>query len=317
MIEKRTLGKSGIEASRLCFGTLTMGPLQKHLPIEEGASLMLHGFEKGINFFDTAELYETYPYIYKAMEVIKRKDMVISTKSYAYDIETAKRAVDDCLNALKTDYIDIFMMHEQESVHTIRGHYEALEYYLRLKEEGIIKAVGLSTHKVEGVLGALKYPEIEIIHPIFNKAGIGILDGSVKDMEDAIRAFKNAGGGIFAMKPLGGGHLSKGPKEALDFMKSHPLIDSIAIGMQSFDEIDFNVQFFSDQSISKDLEKRVIDREKTLHIESWCTGCGQCIERCQMDALKLVDKKASVTVDKCVLCGYCSTVCPEFAIKVV
>lgn len=317
MIKKNILGSTGLKVSEICFGTLTMGPLQKHLPIEEGASLMIHAYNSGINFFDTAELYETYPYMKRAFETIDRKNAIVSTKSYAYDLETAKKAIDGALNALKTDYIDVFMMHEQESEHTIRGHYKALEYYLKLKEEGVIKAVGLSTHKVAGVHGALKYPEIEIIHPIFNKKGIGVLDGSIDDMVAALRVFKDGGGGVFAMKPLGGGHLTKTPNEALTFVRNHPLVDSVAIGMQSIDEIDYNVRFFSGRVIEPNLEKRVISREKKLHVESWCLGCGNCVTRCQMGALSLLDEKVKVDHDKCVLCGYCSTVCPEFALKVV
>ena len=55
------------------------------------------------------------------------------------------------------------------------------------------------------VRAAVRFPMIEVIHPLINRAGIGIQDGSREAMEAAIRAARDHGIGIFAMKPLGGG----------------------------------------------------------------------------------------------------------------
>jgi len=63
------------------------------------------------------------------------------------------------------------MLHEQESRLTLKGHREALEYYISMKEKGIIKAVGVSTHNVEVVEACCEMPEVDVIHPIVNKAG--------------------------------------------------------------------------------------------------------------------------------------------------
>jgi len=64
------------------------------------------------------------------------------------------------------------MLHEQESRLTLKGHREALEYYISMKEKGIIKAVGVSTHNVEVVEACCEMPEVDVIHPIVNKAGM-------------------------------------------------------------------------------------------------------------------------------------------------
>ena len=58
-----SLGKTGIKVSRLCFGSLTLGPLQKNLSIKDGAAVIRRAAEMGVNFIDTADLYGTYPYI--------------------------------------------------------------------------------------------------------------------------------------------------------------------------------------------------------------------------------------------------------------
>ena len=62
-MEKVILGKTGIKVSPLCFGVLPMGPLQKNLPIPVGKKLIRQSLEHPINFFDTAESYQTYPYL--------------------------------------------------------------------------------------------------------------------------------------------------------------------------------------------------------------------------------------------------------------
>ncbi|MBC7765840.1 MAG: aldo/keto reductase, partial [Hyphomonadaceae bacterium] len=125
-MKKKLLGKTGIEVSQLCFGGLTVGPLQANLPLEQGAAVMAHAFSNGINFVDTAELYQTYPYIRRAMAMSGQYDIVIASKTYAYEREQAKKSVEHARHALNRDVVDIFLLHEQESEHTVRGHYAAL-----------------------------------------------------------------------------------------------------------------------------------------------------------------------------------------------
>ena len=53
------LGNTGINVSRLCFGTLTMGPLQCNMSVTKGVELIERAFSNGVNFLDTAEIYGT------------------------------------------------------------------------------------------------------------------------------------------------------------------------------------------------------------------------------------------------------------------
>lgn len=311
-----TLGNTGINVSKICFGSLTMGPLQRNLSAFEGASLIEYAFEQGINFIDTAELYETYAHIGEALKRIPRERIVIASKSYAYSEETAKASLEKALRELNTDYLDVFMLHEQMSEHTIRGHYEAIEYFLKMRQEGKIKALGISTHYVAGVKAAIKYPEIEIVHPITNMNGLGIQDGSREDMEIALRQFKAKGGGILGMKPLGGGNLLNNVDACFDYILAQDYIDAIAFGMQSFAEIDYNIKRVNQLPISESLREAVATGEKRLKIADWCIGCGACVKKCDHKALRLENGMAVVDEERCVLCGYCSSVCPEFCIKV-
>lgn len=315
-MEKRTLGTTGIEVSRLCFGSLTMTPFQANLSIEEGAELISYAYEKGINFIDTAEIYENYEYIGQALKKIPRKDYVIASKTYAYTKELARESLEKALTELDLDYIDIFLLHEQESEHTIRGHYPAIEYLLEQKKAGKIRALGISTHKIAGALGMLKYPELDIIHPIVNKNGIGILDGSLQEMLDALQKLHTMGKGIYGMKPLGGGHLITQTEEALKFVLDKAYLDSIAIGMQSRDEIRANVQMLENGYIEKKTSERLSKKDRKLIVHDYCIACGKCVDRCQQGGIQIVDNMATPN-ENCILCGYCATVCPEFCIKVI
>lgn len=216
------LGNTDISVSILCFGSLTLSPLQANLPVDEGADLILSAMDMGVNFLDTAEFYENYSYI---REAIKRsnKELIISTKSYAYTYDGMKRCVEKARNDIGKDVIDIFMLHEQETRLTLKGHWEAVEYLLDAKAKGIIRAIGVSTHTVEVVEAAAHLDEFDIIHPIINVKGIGIQDGSLQQMEDAIEKAYKRGKGIYAMKGLGGGNLIGIKEKAFSYILSYPV----------------------------------------------------------------------------------------------
>ena len=306
------LGSTGIVVSKLCFGTLTISPLQRNFDVETGAALIKSAYGMGVTFFDTAELYGTYAHLKRA--AADCPDAVISTKSYAYDEKTAAKSLDKARRELGREMIDIFMLHEQESAHTLRGHSAAIEYFLRKKEEGVIRAFGVSTHFAGCVHAAARHGGIDVIHPIFNKRGIGVVDGSADDMEKAVVAAHQAGIGIFAMKPLGGGHLCGAAKEALAYAADSPYVHAVAVGMQSEEEIAANCAFFSgdrDSAVSCDKKKR------ELMIHDWCTACGCCVDVCQNGALRLKAGRIEIDQERCVFCGYCGAACPDFAIKVI
>lgn len=316
LMKYNKLGNNDIYVSQLCFGSLTISPLQANLSLEKGADLIVLAMEMGINFLDTAEFYENYSYIREAIKK-SQKELIVSTKSYAYTYDGMKRSVEKARKEMNRDVVDIFMMHEQETILTLKGHREALEYLLEAKAKGIIKAVGVSTHTVEVVNAAANMKEIDVIHPLINYKGIGIKDGNRQDMEKAIeKAFKN-GKGIYAMKSLGGGNLIGDKQKAFEYILSIPYIHSVAVGMKSEDEVLANTLLFDGKKIPKDITDRLDNQKRKLLIEDWCIGCGQCAKNCRYGALSIVNQKAEVDPHNCVLCGYCSGYCPEFCIKIV
>lgn len=308
------LGATGIEVTRLCFGALTIGPLQANLEVVEGAGVIAYALEKGINFIDTAESYATYPYIREALRMTGIKP-VIATKSYAYTRQGMKDSLERALDEMGLENIDIFLLHEQENELTLQGHREALQYLLEAREVGLVKAVGISTHAIAGVMAGADHPGIQIIHPLINRAGIGILDGSAESMAAAICYAACRGKGIYAMKTLGGGHLIRQARQAMSYVLNIPGVSSMAVGMKNKAEVDLNLLWLEGLT-DPELERRVGKEPRRLLIEPWCSGCGSCVEACRYGALTVSDK-AYVDMDKCVLCGYCAAHCRDFCLKVV
>lgn len=320
-MEYRELGGTGLVVSRLCFGVLTVGPLQANLPLPEASSIIRRALALGVNFFDTAQLYKTYPHIRQALKGFSGV-VHIASKSYAYTYEGMRQSVEEARQALGMDRVSVFMLHEQESALTLRGHRPALEYLLEAKARGLIGAVGVSTHAVAAVRAAALMPEIDLIHPLINRAGIGILDGAADEMLAAIKEAKGAGKGIYTMKPLGGGHLMQGAAAAFDFLLRQPEIDAVAVGMKSVAEVELNARYFSgsryeDEADLAALQAQVAAQPRVLHVEEWCEGCGRCGEACPQGAIKVSGGRAASDPARCVLCGYCGAACPQFAIKII
>ncbi len=312
-MEYVTLGNTGLVVSRLCFGTLTLGPLQNNLAPSEGGELLQKAFAAGVNFLDTAQLYKTYPHI---RDGLRRSgaDAVISSKTYAYTADQAEEAVEEARSALDRDVIDIFLLHEQESEHTLRGHAPALERLYTEKALGRIRAVGLSTHAVAGVRAAIA-ARLDIVHPILNLAGLGILDGGRQDMEVAVRAADNAGLGVYLMKALGGGNLYARAEEALAYALSSG--HSVAIGMKRELELMANLHFLREGVFPESDWQELRGQRRRLMIEDHCEGCGRCLTACKAGALTLENGQAVCDARRCLLCGYCSTACAQFCIKMV
>lgn len=304
-----------LTVSRLGFGTLSLSPLQSSLAADQGAELLCYAWHKGINFWDTAQIYENYPVLRAAIKRLPAQP-VIASKTYAYTAEAAEAAVNEARRELGIDVLDMMMLHEQTAL-TLPGHQEALDWLANAREKGIIRAVGVSTHSVACVLAAAEFPEIDVIHPLYNLQGVGIHDGSPAHMAAAIAAAKARGKGIYAMKVLGGGTLYRRAQEAIGHALSQPWLDSAVIGMSTTAEIDYNVALFEGHAPDADAIRQVGGRSRRLYRADWCEGCGKCVQACGQGALFLKDGKVWVKPELCVLCGYCSRQCELMCLKII
>ncbi|MHC9544956.1 MAG: aldo/keto reductase [Vulcanimicrobiota bacterium] len=314
-MEYRTLGKTGIVVSLLSLGTLTMGPCQANLPVSEGASLIKDALSLGCNLIDTAELYDTYPYIKKALEGADA-GVMIASRSYAVTEEEMESSFRKASEEMGRLTVDIFMLHQTEGPHTLKGHRAALLHLCSLKRKGLIKAVGISTHHIAAVKAASLMDEIDVIFAILNRSGLGIQDGSRDEMVDALARSFDLGKGIMVMKPLGGGHLITDVEDSLQFLLQLPFISTITVGVQNTAELVMNHHILHGLKVPAEIRERISAKKRRLHIED-CQRCGKCIDACPSKALRMGDDGCTVDEDRCLLCGYCAVQCPEFCIKVL
>lgn len=308
------LGFRGPNVSEVCFGSLAISPLQGRVTEAEGQKVLEYACERGVNWVDTAEIYANYAQLRPVLA--RHPEVRAVSKSYAVTAEQMRLSLEKARQGLDRDVLDFFLLHEQESAFSLKGHQEAWEELLRAKEAGRVRWVGISTHAVAGVRAGALHPGLDVIHPLINREGVGIIDGTLEDMLAALQFAAELGLGLYAMKVFGGGHLGRFPREALAFVQGIPGVQAMALGMSSQAEVDFNLRFLAGESISPELAAAVQYQERKLVIADWCQGCGKCLEACPQDALHL-EGTAKVDPASCVLCGYCGRVCPHFCLKIV
>jgi len=230
--------------------------------VEEGAKLIRAAIEKGINSVDTAEIYRTYPYIRKALEGYNN-EVIIATKSSAKTYKKMEQSIKDALKSLNRTYIDIFLLHAAKVTPSVfeesAGAFQCLQDY---KAKGVIRAIGISTHVMEVVRRAAEIKEIDIIFPIINKLGMGIIGGSVDDMVKAISEAHKAGKGLYFMKALAGGHLIGQLEESFNFVRNIKGISSIAVGMVNQEELELNLKIFNDEKIPQEIFSKKLNLPK-------------------------------------------------------
>lgn len=311
------LGRTGVGIHPLVFGTLPLGPLQARLPVDEGGRLIRHALERGVNLLDTAELYETYPYIREGLRGFGG-NVRIATKTHAADAAGARAHVERALRELAIERLDIVHLHGARLAAPLADRAAVLEELLRMKEEGKIALVGLSSHYISAIRSGASSPHIDVLHPLLNRAGMGILDGSAEEMALAIAEADRAGKGVYAMKALAGGNLIAEARRSFRFVLATPGVHGVAVGMLSAAEIDANLDLFAGREGGEGLWRELESRRRRLKImERFCKGCGACLPACASGALSLEEGRAAVREEECILCGYCAAACPEFIIRVV
>ena len=194
-MEYRKLGDSDLEVSHICLGTMTWGQQNSE---EEGHEQMDYALERGINFFDTAEMYSIPPRAETQGSTEKiigswfkkssnREKIILASKvagrgrmnwirgaETKLDRENIEKAVEDSLIRLQTDYIDLYQLHWPDRPINLFGgglgykHIEAetvaisetLEILNDLVKSGKIRYIGLSNETPWGLSEFLKSSEL-------------------------------------------------------------------------------------------------------------------------------------------------------------
>jgi aryl-alcohol dehydrogenase-like predicted oxidoreductase len=230
------LGKSGIKTSRLAMGTGTVGyghtSHQSALGVKSLSDLLLNGYDHGLRFFDTADAYGSHPHVAEALQHVPRDKVTVMTKTWARDPKTARDDLDRFRRELKTDYIDICLMHCLTEADWTTRYRGVMDVFSEAKEKGIIRTHGCSCHSIEALREAAKSPWVEVDLVRMNPIG-SHMDAEPETVASVIREMRAAGKGIIGMKILGQGDLGHRQDEALKFALSLGLLDAFTIGAES------------------------------------------------------------------------------------
>ena len=231
-----TLGKTGIQTSRLAMGTGTVGSghhsHQTALGIDGLSRLLLNGYDQGLRFFDSADSYGSHPHVAEALRHVPRDKVTVLTKTWARDAASARADLDRFRRELGTDQLDICLMHcltEPDWTERYKGVMEVLS---EAKEKGIIRAHGCSCHSIEALRTATKSSWVEVHLVRINPVG-SFMDSDPDTVVSVIKEMRAAGKGIIGMKILGQGDLRNRQDEALNFALSLNLLDAFTIGAES------------------------------------------------------------------------------------
>ena len=264
-MEYRILGKTGLKVSRLGFGGI---PIQK-IDASSTGKLMHALKEAGVNYIDTARSYTvSESYLGQALEGI-RQHFILATKSMSRDKESILKDIDISLANLRTDYIDLYQLHnpspaELEKIVAPGG---ALEGLMEAKAAGKIGHIGLTAHSLEVFEKALEMDWVETFMFPYN-----IVESQGADL---IKKCAEKNIGFICMKPLAGGAIEDATL-ALRYIASNNDVTVVIPGMAEEKEIAQNIAAVNDTAALSDTETAAIESIRSTLGTQFCRRCNYC-----------------------------------------
>ncbi|MEM8967327.1 MAG: aldo/keto reductase [Bacteroidota bacterium] len=174
----RTLGKTGLEVSAISLGTWQVGGKWGSGFDDKNAERILNeAVDAGINFIDTADVYENRKSERAVGELIRsrQEQIYIATKcgrfinphiNEGYQPKVLREYVEQSLSNTKLDRLDLIQLHCPPT--EVYYRQEIFEEFEKLRDEGKIANLGVSVEKVEEALKAIEYPNVNTVQIIFN-----------------------------------------------------------------------------------------------------------------------------------------------------
>ena len=317
-MEYVTLGKTGLKISRLGFGGI---PIQK-VDAATTRKLIIAMVEKGINYIDTARGYTVSEcFLGEALEGYRDK-FILATKSMARDKAGMATDIETSLKNLRTDYIDIYQVHNPsvEQLEQVLAPGGALEALLEAKEAGKIGHIGLTGHTIELFEKAVNLPWVETFMFPYN-----IVE---RQGEEFMRQCTKNNIGFIVMKPLAGGAIEDA-NLALRFICANPDVSVVIPGMYDIKEIDMNLEAASDTSPLSENELKKMEEIRQQLGSNFCRRCNYCqpctaginisgifLFQGYLDRYGLGDwakeryNTLPIKASDCIECGACEPRCP-------
>ncbi|MBR2019718.1 MAG: aldo/keto reductase [Clostridia bacterium] len=317
-MEYRNLGRTGLSVSRLGFGGI---PIQK-IDAEGTKRLIGELLREGVNFIDTARGYTvSEEYLGYALEGVRDR-FVLATKSMARTKEAMQRDIDVSRRNLRTDYIDLYQIHNPGAadLEQVMAPGGALEALLEAKEAGKIGHIGITLHSVDLFRRAVELPWVETVMFPYN-----VLE---TQGEELIAQCAKHNIGFICMKPLAGGAIEDATV-AMRFVVSNPNVSVVIPGMADISEIAQNAEATANTAplTEQETEKIAAIREALgTNFCRRCNYCAPCTAGINISAVFLFegyysrydlkdwarDRYAQLpkTASDCIGCGICETRCP-------
>jgi predicted aldo/keto reductase-like oxidoreductase len=291
------LGRTELQISDISFGSAS----------SSDPALVRHAFERGVNYFDTAESYRSgnSEDAIGAALVGKRDQVLLASKTKARARDTQAdmmRALEGSLRRLRTDYVDVYFNHAVNDVKRMQN--EAWwEFTERAKQQGKIRFRGMSGHGsrlVESLEYAIEQDLVDVVLVAYNFGQdpdfydqlrhtfhfVAIQPGLPRVLEMA----KQKDVGVIAMKTLMGARLNDmRPYErpgatyaqaAFRWVLSGPRVDALVISMKSTEAIDEYLAASGDPSISRE-DLRLLELYAQTNTAAYCQhGCAACEGSC-------------------------------------
>ena len=205
---KRVLGKTGQKISIIGFPGLALAKQSQ----DEDTNALHTAYEQGINYFDVAPTYNKGASEISmgiGLQGIDRNKIFLSCKTQKRDKEGAREELERSLKRLKTDYFDLYQLHaisRPEEVQRALGPGGAMETFLKAKEQGKVRYLGLSAHTTKGALAALNGFKFDTIMFPINFIEFQQIDFGKAVLELA----KKQGVGVISIKAISGGAWPRG-----------------------------------------------------------------------------------------------------------
>ncbi len=245
------LGKTGLKFSRFCMGTgMSGGNRQSNhtrMGKERFETLLNDGYDRGVRWFDLADLYGTHPYLIPALKTIPRDKYGIITKIWfrpggipEKERPDADVVVQRFLKEIGTDRIDLVLLHCVTSGKWPEEVRKQMDLLAKEKEKGTVRAVGVSCHSLEALQAAVDEPWVDSVHARINPFGIS-MDDKPEKVIPVLKQLKAAGKGVVGMKIVGEGKLRNQPEkldECAKFVLGLGCVDVLNVGFEKTEEID-------------------------------------------------------------------------------
>lgn len=312
------LGKTDLTISEIGFGCIPVIRLSS----EEAVNVLQHAYEKGINFFDTANSYRDSEQ--KVGQALRRHrdKIVLATKTMKRDAAGTAEHLENSLRMLQTEYIDLYQFHQvsaQKEWDAIIAPNGAMEYVLKAKEQGKIRHIGITSHNREMALQLINTGLFATIMFPFSF----IEDSAAEEM---LRLTVQKGMAFLSMKPFGGGVIDNAPL-AFKFLRQYP--EAIPIpGFDSIEYLDEVLSIYEQPNTVSAEDKILMAQTKEDLGPSFCRRCEYCqpcpsgvsITRSMIYPVVVKRMSPAVSVEfskvpmesivKCTRCGVCMQRCP-------